>query len=216
MSTSVRPANSCGVTLVELIVFIVIVGVALAGIFAAFNTMTAASADPQVRKQLVAIAESLMEEIQLMPFTYCDPDDANAATATSATVGAGTTNCSTHAEVAATTLGQASTAESTAPAGPEDRYGTTQRFDNVNDYHAFSMSGIKDLDNQSPISGMNAYSADVRVIQAGLGPGADAIAADGIPAEAALRIVVTVTHPSSGTSVVLEGYRTRYAPNTLP
>src|SRR5687767_10131092 len=77
------PDRSSGVTLVELIVFIVIVGVAMAGLFAAFNTITAASADPQVRKQVLAIAESLMEEIQAKPFTYCDPGDDNAATATS-------------------------------------------------------------------------------------------------------------------------------------
>src|SRR5688572_9824280 len=82
------PDRSLGVTLIELVVFIVIVGVAMAGLFAAFNTITAASADPQVRKQMLAIAESLMEEIQLKPFTYCDPDDPQATTATSATVGA--------------------------------------------------------------------------------------------------------------------------------
>src|SRR5262245_2000641 len=79
--------RSRGVTLVELIVFMVIVGVALAGIFAAFNTMTRSSADPQVRKQVLAIAESLMEEVALMPFTYCDPDDPQAASATSAATG---------------------------------------------------------------------------------------------------------------------------------
>ena len=58
-----------GITLVELIVFMVIVGVAMAGLFAAFNTITAGSADPQVRKQMLAIAESMMEEIELKPFT---------------------------------------------------------------------------------------------------------------------------------------------------
>lgn len=61
--------KSRGVTLVELIVFMVIIGVAMAGIFAAFNTITTGSADPQLRKQMLAIAESLMEEIQLKPFT---------------------------------------------------------------------------------------------------------------------------------------------------
>ncbi len=60
MSATPRSAAR-GVSLVELIVFIVIVGVAMAGLFAAFNTITAASADPQVRKQVLAIAESLME-----------------------------------------------------------------------------------------------------------------------------------------------------------
>src|SRR6187455_283650 len=114
--------RSRGVTLVELIVFIVIVGVAMAGLFAAFNTITAASADPQVRKQVLAIAESLMDEVALMPFTFCDPDDANAATATGS--GIGGTGC-------------ASVSEDTAigAEGTEDRYGTTAPFDNVSDYH---------------------------------------------------------------------------------
>ena len=38
---------------------------------------------------------------------------------------------------------------------------------------------------------------------------------DAIAAADALRISVTVTGPS-GVSTTLEGYRTRYAPNTLP
>jgi MSHA pilin protein MshD len=189
-----------GVTLVELVVFIVIVGVAMAGLFAAFNTITAASSDPQMRKQALAIAESLMEEVQLMPFTFCDPDDANAATATSATVGAGPTNCATAAEVAALLPTDPATNEP-----GETRY-TTPQFDNVNDYHRFSMvSGIRDIGNNA-VPGLGAYSASIAVTQAGLG---------GIAADEALLISVTVTGPG-GVSTTLEGYRTRYAPNTLP
>lgn len=186
-----------GVTLVELIVFIVIVGVAMAGLFAAFNTITAASADPQVRKQVLAIAESLIDEVALMPFTHCDPDDPAAATAS------GPGSCAT-AEVAAVNPTDPATNE----AG-ETRYSATTQFDNVNDYHGFSMSGIHDLtDTQVP--GLEAYSASIKVTQAGLASGADAIAAAD-----ALRISVTVTGPS-GVSTTLEGYRTRYAPTTLP
>lgn len=201
MSTRTR-----GVTLIELVVFIVIVGVALAGLFAAFNTMTAASADPQTRKQVLAIAESLMDEVALMPFTYCDPDDANAATATSATVGVGPTNCATAAEVAATLTTDPATKE----AG-EDRYSTTLPFDNVNDYHGFSMSGIKGIsDGTTVIAGLSAYSASITVTQAGMSSGLDAIAG-----AAALLIRVKVDGPN-GATVTLEGFRTRYAPNTLP
>jgi MSHA pilin protein MshD len=200
--------RSRGVTLVELIVFIVIVGVALAGLFAAFNTMTAASADPQVRKQVLAIAESLMDEVALMPFTYCDPDDANAATATGATVGAGITNCAAAAEVAAVTTGAAATNE----AG-ETRYGVSPDtpFDNVNDYHGFSMSGIRGIsDGSTVIAGLSGYSASITVTQAGMSSGIDVI-----PAAAALLIRVTATGPN-GVTVTLEGFRTRYAPITLP
>ena len=185
-----------GVTLVELIVFIVIVGAAMAGLFAAFNTITAASADPQIRKQVLAIAESLMDEVALMPFTYCDPDDANAATATS------TAGCAVPGNNEDLVMG---------PEGTEDRYGTTTQFDNVSDYHGFSMSGIRAIsDGSTIVSGLGGYTASITVTQAGLASGADAISA----AEA-LRISVTVTGPS-GVSTTLEGYRARYAPNTLP
>jgi MSHA pilin protein MshD len=201
-----------GVSLIELIVFIVIVGVGMAGIFAVFNVMTAGSADPQVRKQVLAIAESLLEEVMLMPFSYCDPDDPNASTATSATVGAGTTNCATTAEVAATAVSDPGTADALPAA--ESRYGTTAPFDNVNDYHGFSMTGIRDLDNVA-VSGLENYQASISVVQAGLGPGTPSDAHDAIPAAAALRIAVTVTGPT-GVSVTLEGYRTRYSPNSLP
>lgn len=183
---NMRPDRSRGVTLIELIVFIVIVGVALAGLFAAFNTMTAASADPQVRKQVLAIAESLMEEVQLMPFTFCDPDDPAAATATS------TAGCAT--------------IEGMGVEGGETRYSAITRFDNVSDYHGFAMAGgIQDITNTT-ITGLGAYSASVTVTQAGLG---------GIAAADALLISITVTGPG-GVSTTLEGYRTRYAPNTLP
>lgn len=65
MSNSRRMA---GVTLVELIVAIVIVGIALAGLVAAYNRASVASADPVVTQQMLAIAESMMEEVMLKPF----------------------------------------------------------------------------------------------------------------------------------------------------
>lgn len=54
-----------GVTLVELIVAIVIMGTALAGLAAVYARASVASADPLVTQQMLAIGESLMEEILL-------------------------------------------------------------------------------------------------------------------------------------------------------
>ena len=184
-----------GVTLVELVVFIVLVGVAMAGVFAAFNTITAASSDPQVRKQALAIAESLMEEIELMPFTFCDPDDANAATATNSSLGAG--GCATLSED--TAIG---------PEAGESRYNPSQPYDNVSDYNSFAMSpGIQDITNTT-ISGLGAYSATVTITQVGTAFGL----ADNTDA---LKISILVTGPA-GVSITLEGYRARYSPTTLP
>lgn len=57
-----------GLSLLELIVFIVIVGVALAGVLVVFNETTRHSTDPLVRKQAMAAAESLMEELQAVHY----------------------------------------------------------------------------------------------------------------------------------------------------
>lgn len=177
-----------GLSLIELIVFIVIVSVGLAGVLMVLNATAAKSADPVVRKQALVIAESLLEEIALMPFTYCDPDDPAAATATSAA------GCAT--------------AESMATPQPEpgeSRYSTTTPYDNVNDYHGLAMTGIRDLTGAT-IAGLEAYSAAVTVARGGLG------FAD--PDDVAL-VSVTVTGPGRE-SVTLSRYRVRYAPNALP
>ena len=55
-------------TLIELIVAIVIISIALAGVLLAFTTTVRHSADPMVRKQMSAIADEMMEEILLKPF----------------------------------------------------------------------------------------------------------------------------------------------------
>lgn len=61
-----------GVTLVELIIAIAIVGMALAGLAAVYSRANIASADPVVQQQMIAIGETMMEEIMLKPFTESD------------------------------------------------------------------------------------------------------------------------------------------------
>lgn len=55
-------SHARGVTLVELIVAIVIIGVALAGVLMVFIRNTSASADPLIWHQATAIAEAYLEE----------------------------------------------------------------------------------------------------------------------------------------------------------
>jgi MSHA pilin protein MshD len=62
------PAKQRGISLVELIMFIVIVSVALTGVLLVFNQNTKHSADPLIRKQALAVAQSMMEEVQLHNF----------------------------------------------------------------------------------------------------------------------------------------------------
>lgn len=177
-------AHVRGTSLVELVMFIVVLALGLAGVMQVFSVAVRASADPQIQRQALAIAEALMEEVQLMPFTYCDPDDANLETATSS-------------------AGCASLAEGTGPNAGENRF-TTPQFDNVVDYHGYSMAPIVDITNTA-VAGLTGYSASVSVVAAPLG---SITAASGD----ALRITVTVTGPN-GAAARLDGYRTRHAPN---
>jgi len=71
------PARHSGFTLIELIIFIVVVSAGLAGILQVMNTVVKSSADPMVRKQAMALAESILEEIVLK--NYCDPDPGGAS-----------------------------------------------------------------------------------------------------------------------------------------
>ena len=64
MSSSAR-----GFTLVEMLIAIVVIGVGLAGVLVAFNTSVRASADPLLQRQMLAIAEGLLEEALSRPFT---------------------------------------------------------------------------------------------------------------------------------------------------
>ena len=182
-----------GISLVELIMFIVIVSVALAGILLVMNTVTRSSADPLIHKQALAIAESLLEEIELMPFTFCDPDDGAAASAVSVA------DCGTVAPVVG--------AEVVGTENDLTRYDPNFPYDNVSDYDSFNMAAgaIMDITN-NPIGPAAGYSADVAITLAGL------TLVPALPADAdALRITVTVTGPD-GTPVVVEGIRTRYSP----
>lgn len=65
-----------GFTLIELIIFIVVVSAGLAGILSVMNTSVKSSADPMVRKQAIALAESVLEEV--LQKAYADPDGTNA------------------------------------------------------------------------------------------------------------------------------------------
>lgn len=57
-----------GFTLIEVIVLIVVVSTALVGVLLVFQTTVRSSADPQVHKQALAIAEALLDEILLTSY----------------------------------------------------------------------------------------------------------------------------------------------------
>jgi len=184
---TIKPQS--GISLVEVIIFIVIVSVGVAGLMSVMNVTTKYSADPMIRKQAIAVGESLLEEIMLHPFTYCDPDDPNALTAT------GSAGCTT--------------VEGLGVEGAETRYSNVTPFDNVNDYHGFQMlAGIYPVnDGTTLVTGLENYKASVTMT-------AMDASTFGLPPDpgAVLRIDVTITD-ANGNDVGLTGYRFRYSPN---
>jgi MSHA pilin protein MshD len=189
MSTSLdRRAAQPGLTLIELIIFVVVVAVGLTGVLLAINTAVGRSSDPMVRKQALAAAESLLEEIELQPFTYCNPSDSAAPTATSS--------------AGCTTAAQSMDTPGNWGAG-KSRYGPAF-FDNVADYNGFSMTGtLNDIFQQSSTR-LAGYNAAVSVTQVGSGFGLSSNAD-------AVRIDVTVS--GSGNTVTVSGFRFRHSPN---
>jgi MSHA pilin protein MshD len=173
---------SRGLSLVEIVVFMVVVGVAFAGMLVLYNQLTRASIDPLVRKQTLAIASSMLEEVALRAFTFCDPDDP--AVHTAATPG----DCATPEIV-----------------GAEGE--TRATFDNVSDYHGFQMgSGTGNpitTAGGATVDGTADYFVGVTIAETALAP---------IAAAESLLVTVTARHVPSGATVTLQGYRTRYAP----
>lgn len=63
MSRRIGMRRQAGLSLIELIIFIVIVSVALVGVLSVLNLTTMRSADPVIRKQTLAVAEAMLEEV---------------------------------------------------------------------------------------------------------------------------------------------------------
>ncbi len=191
-------ARQRGISFIELIIFMVIIGVGLAGILNAMNLTTRTSADPLVQKQALMLAEGLMEEVQLARFTFCDATDARVEEAVAAALGGD--NCASIVENAG------------------NEAGGTRPFDNVNDYVAAYATPTQAFLNGGKLSdaaGQEIPLPGYRVMLSisptgGLGPPGGQV-----PQTEALAIRVSVYYNNVET-VVLEGYRVRYAPNAPP
>lgn len=189
-----------GVTLIEMVMFIVIVSIGLAGIVGVMALTTKQSADPVRRKQALILAEGLLEEVERAHFSYCDPADPDADNATKIS---GSAACAIPEAWGQTGL------EPAANGRP---------FDNVNDYvgaagvstAAFDVGGNV-ADANGNVLNLTGYTARLIIQPAVLGGiGAAGSAAD----TEVLRITVHIDYDSNQ-SLELDGYRTRYAPYSL-
>jgi MSHA pilin protein MshD len=196
MSTERATWRQRGVTLIELVMFMVIVGIGLAGIVGVLRFTTAHGADPVRRKQALMIAEGLLEEVELARFSFCDPNADNADSAAS--------------------TGECAIPEAFGQLGPEPA--GPRPYDNVNDYvpaagqavAAFDVDGKLADASGNPMN-LTGYTARVTITPEALGPAGAAVGAPGASADTdLLRIRVEVSYDDQ--TLALDGYRARYAP----
>jgi MSHA pilin protein MshD len=208
--------DQAGMSLIEVIVFVVIVGVALAGVLSTLNLTTARSADPLIRKQMLAIAEGLMDEIQLRPFTFCKGSDVRVALATSATVGGA--GCSVNVQ------GFGNDGEARANFTNLTNYCGNAPSNSITCSSRTLGTANDDASIVQDLSGIGAsppgYWATITLAaDNGLGPAGNKIAsanpASGVDATAlnAIRITVTVASTKTTEVITLNSYRTRWAGN---
>jgi MSHA pilin protein MshD len=126
-----------GLTLIELVFFILIVSVGIVGILSVLNQTVFKSADPMVRKQALSVAEAMMEEILSKNYQ----NDAADATNSSAVLGCTPT---------------------TTPACRANTVLDRQNYNDVDDYNGWSQTGVYQLDGTlAPVLG--SYTVNVAV-----------------------------------------------------
>jgi MSHA pilin protein MshD len=213
--------RQAGLTLIELVIFMVIVGVAAAGIMGVLNLGASHSADPVRRKQALMIAEALMEEVLQARFTFCNPNDPQAD--------------SVNAQTACTTQLVIGTPAGARPFGNVANYAGAENAAT----RSFTNGAGVDVDINGRALGTNPANAAIgnmalagitttvtlRYLDAAgaLGP-ANPVNPSTPPAITstpdnirALRITLRTTYGTGANDFVeLDAYRTRYAPNLLP
>lgn len=184
---------SAGFTLIELIMFIVIVSASLAGVLSVLNTVTAKSADPLIRKQMITIAESLMDEVRMRSFKYCT---------TGSLAGCANPVFGNEGKTRATYdyIGNYCT-----EAGPGSGTCSTVTLGTPNNAGS-QIPDLSGLTGSSPAG----YWATINLQPQALGGIASAATPAGLNS---ILITVTVSSIKTTETITLQGYRTRWAPN---
>jgi MSHA pilin protein MshD len=136
--------KSRGFTLIEVILFVVVVSAGLAGLLTVFNTGVKDSADPMRRKQAMLIAEATLGEVMQKSFQNDPADSSNASS----------------------TLGCTPT---TTPACTANSWLARPNYNDVDDFNGFAQNGIKQIDGITPVNGLETYSVSISVAAHALG-----------------------------------------------
>lgn len=212
MRTNFNLHQQKGASLVELVIFIVIIAVALTGVMVVYINTTKHSADPMVRIRSIELAQSTLEEIMLKAYDDATP------------VGGG---CVRFAAASACPNGNPTAATETLGLIAEEGNNNRQLFDDVDDYHNRLYCGqnvvaantacpglvcqtMQDESGDSNIATIyRGYSVCIQVSFAG----GELVAAPGtgtaVATNDAKRIDVTVTDPLNS-RINLSAYRLNY------
>jgi len=137
--TRVFRSAQYGLSLIELIMFIVIVSVGVLGILSVLNVTVKNSADPMIRKQALAVAEAMLEEVLTKDYQNDRTGD----------------NASTPA------LGCTPT---TTPQCRPNTVSDRPNYNDVDDYNNWVQTGVKSLlDTSTDIFGLATYTVTVTV-----------------------------------------------------
>lgn len=121
MSRRFASRRQHGMTLIELVMFIIVVSVGLAGVLTVLNATSKSSADPVIRKQALAVAEAMLDEILSKDYQNDPADPAN----TSATLG-----CTLN----------------TTPRCSANTVLDRPNYNDVDDYNGWSQTGVYQVD----------------------------------------------------------------------
>lgn len=169
-----------GATLVELVAAIVIIAVALLGLTLVSSAVVGRSAEPMVRLQALAIAESHLEEVMLANF--CDPEFLT-----------GGQRCRDQCVASACSSGCA---------GGALREASRALYDDVCDYDGLATSGVADRTGAA-IAGLEAYDVSIAVDDS-VSLGSPAIAGS---QGQVVRIDVRVGHPELEQDITVSTWR---------
>lgn len=169
-----------GFSLIEIILFIAIVGVAMAGISATYVNATAHSHEPYLRQRALAVANAYMDEILRKRWNENTP------------IGGGCIN-----------TGSSCAASAVVPVAiGDDEGGVRSNYDDVDDYNALAGGQLPTDSNGTAMPGYAGFNVKVEVTQ-------PAAAWNALPAADVRLIKVTVTSPN-GETIALDAYRVNY------
>lgn len=141
-----------GFTLIEILVTIVVIGIAAVAVMGVFTSTVSNSAAPLIQQQAISIAEAYIEEIQLKQFCHDAPPPMTAPTQPPP-------GCPSE-------TGGAEAGE------------TRDTYNDVQDYSDASVDGVVRDQNGTAIAGLGDYSVTVDVTTAALDSIADALRID--------------------------------------